>query len=129
MARSPTAIVSSNLTKTVLVTNYFYRVRAEAARLLVSVSSPAVRVLPIELRLPHPHMLQCATAALKDIGLIHLFKLFTRYCYKPSTVTDPFRSKLVPRPNDFSDFAEYFVRKVSHISFSAPSGPRLSIAA
>ena len=38
LARLPTAIVSSNLTKTVLVANYFYRVRAEAARLLITVS-------------------------------------------------------------------------------------------
>lgn len=38
LARFPTAVVSSNLTKTVLVNNYYYRVRAEAARLLISVN-------------------------------------------------------------------------------------------
>jgi transcription initiation factor TFIID subunit 2 len=38
LARQPTAIVSSTLTRTVLVSNYHYRIRCEAASALVSVS-------------------------------------------------------------------------------------------
>ncbi len=38
LARVPTQIVSSTLTKTALVTNYFYRIRCEAALALVTVS-------------------------------------------------------------------------------------------
>lgn len=38
LARMPSPIVSSNLAKTVLVTNYFYRIRMEAALALVAVS-------------------------------------------------------------------------------------------
>ena len=38
LSKMPNAIVSSTFTKTVLVTNYFYRVRCEAALALVTVS-------------------------------------------------------------------------------------------
>ena len=38
----PNAIVSSTFTKTVLVTNYFYRVRCEAALALVTVCTVIV---------------------------------------------------------------------------------------
>ncbi|KAI5120798.1 hypothetical protein M0805_002425 [Coniferiporia weirii] len=90
LARLPTPIVSSTLTKAVLVTNYFFRVRCEAALALVS----------------------CATRRLDFVGLFHLFKLFLRYCYEPEDPDqDIFSHKFVPRPNDFSDFADYFVRK------------------
>lgn len=37
LAEKPTAIVSSTLTKTVLVSNYYYRIRCEAATALVNV--------------------------------------------------------------------------------------------
>lgn len=37
LAMQPTAIVSSTLTKTVLVSNYHYRIRCEAASALVQV--------------------------------------------------------------------------------------------
>lgn len=48
------------------------------------------------------------------LGLFHLFKLFLRYCYDPDDPkADLFSHNYVPRPNDFSDLAEYFVRKVS----------------
>ncbi|THH09339.1 hypothetical protein EW145_g2091 [Phellinidium pouzarii] len=90
LARQPTPIVSSTLTKAVLVTNYFFRVRCEAALALVS----------------------CATRRLDFVGLFHLFKLFLRYCYEPEDPDqDLFSHKFVPRPNDFSDFTEYLVRK------------------
>ncbi|PCH34126.1 hypothetical protein WOLCODRAFT_130217 [Wolfiporia cocos MD-104 SS10] len=90
LSKSPNAIISSQFTKTVLVSNYFYRIRCEAAQALVT----------------------CAIPRLDFLGLFHLFKLFLRYCYEPD---DPkanlFSHKYVPRPNDFSDLAEYFVRK------------------
>ena len=38
LAEKPTAIVSSTLTKTVLVSNYYFRIRCEAATALVNVS-------------------------------------------------------------------------------------------
>ena len=56
---------------------------------------------------------QCAIPKLNWIGLFHLFKLFLRYCYEPEDPDqDLFNHTYVPRPNDFSDIAEYFVRKV-----------------
>jgi transcription initiation factor TFIID subunit 2 len=42
LAKKPTSIVASTLTKTVLVANYFFRVRCEAALALVNVSSVLV---------------------------------------------------------------------------------------
>lgn len=38
LSKSPNAIISSTFTKTVLVSNYYYRIRCEAAQALVSVS-------------------------------------------------------------------------------------------
>ncbi|TDL26427.1 TATA-binding protein associated factor Taf2 [Rickenella mellea] len=90
LAKTPNALVSSQLTRTVLVTNYFYRIRCEAALALVN----------------------CANQRLDYIGLFHLFKLFLRYCYDPEDPDqDLFLHKYVPRPNNFSDFSEYYVRK------------------
>lgn len=57
--------------------------------------------------------IQCAIVRLDWIGLFHLFKLFLRYCYEPEEAQpDLFNHTYVPRPNDFSDLPEYFVRKV-----------------
>ncbi|KAF9486524.1 TATA-binding protein associated factor Taf2 [Pholiota conissans] len=90
LAEKPTAIVSSTLTKTVLVSNYYFRIRCEAAMALVN----------------------CAVRKLDFLGLFHLFKLFLRYCYDPEDPNqDLFSHKYVPKPNDFSDISEYFVRK------------------
>ncbi|KAF8580130.1 hypothetical protein K439DRAFT_1648275 [Ramaria rubella] len=97
LARQPSAIVSSTLTKTVLVTNYYYRIRVEAALALVT----------------------CASHRLDFLGLFHLFKVFSRYCYDSDDRSqDLFTRSYVPKPNEFSDFSEYFVRKavVSAIS-------------
>ncbi|KAG2053092.1 zincin [Suillus hirtellus] len=91
LAKQSTAIVSSTFTKTVLVSNYYYRIRCEAAMAL------------------------CAIQKLDFLGLFHLFKLFLRYCYDPEDPNqDLFAHTYVPKPNDFSDLAEYFVRKVLH---------------
>ncbi|KIK70503.1 hypothetical protein GYMLUDRAFT_32530 [Collybiopsis luxurians FD-317 M1] len=90
LAKQPTAIVSSTLTKTVLVSNYHYRIRCEAALALV----------------------HCSIRRLDFLGLFHLFKLFLRYCYEPEDSNqDLFTHSYIPKPNDFSDLSEYFVRK------------------
>lgn len=89
LSRIPSKIVSSTLTKTVLTTTYFFRVRSEAALSLVP----------------------CAGAVVDFLGLYHLYKLFFRYCYEPQNREDLFKNELVPKPNDFSDFSEYFLRK------------------
>ncbi|TFY68605.1 hypothetical protein EVJ58_g911 [Rhodofomes roseus] len=90
LSKAQNPIISSTLTKTVLVSNYYYRIRSEAAQALVS----------------------CAIQRLEWLGLFHLFKLFLRYCYEPDNPKpDLFSHTYVPRPNDFSDYAEYFVRK------------------
>ncbi|KAJ2935753.1 hypothetical protein H1R20_g1340, partial [Candolleomyces eurysporus] len=107
LAEKPTAIVSSTLTKAVLVTNYYYRVRCEAALALV----------------------QVAIRRLDFLGLFHLFKLFLRYCYEPEDpAQDLFAHKYVPKPNDFSDLPEYFVRKslitaISQVRFENGNTP------
>ena len=45
-----------------------------------------------------------------------MFKLFLRYCYDPDDQkVDLFSHTYVPRPNDFSDISEYFVRKVGGV--------------
>ncbi|KAJ3487118.1 hypothetical protein NLI96_g3752 [Meripilus lineatus] len=107
LMKTPNPIISSTLTKTVLVTNYYYRIRCEAAQALVT----------------------CAINRLEWIGLFHLFKLFLRYCYEPENPEpDLFTHSYVPRPNDFSDFAEYFVRKsllkaISRVRFETGKTP------
>lgn len=107
LALQPTAIVSSTLTKTVLVTNYHYRIRCEAVYALV----------------------QCAIRRLDFLGLFHLFKLFLRYCYEPEDPNqDLFSHTYVPKPNDFTDMSEYFVRKslvmaISRVRFDSGKSP------
>ncbi|KAH9968683.1 TATA-binding protein associated factor Taf2 [Russula dissimulans] len=109
LSKMPNAIVSSTFTKTVLVTNYFFRVRCEATLALVT----------------------CAYQQLDFLGLFHLFKLFLRYCYDPDDAQqDLFTHSYVPRPNDFSDISEYFVRRsivkaVSQVRFANGKSPTI----
>ncbi|KAJ7070580.1 hypothetical protein C8F01DRAFT_1106921 [Mycena amicta] len=109
LTKQPTAIVSSTLTKTVLVTNYYFRIRCEAALALV----------------------HCSIHKLKYLGLFHLFKLFLRYCYEPEDPKqDLFAHTYVPKPNDFSDLPEYFVRKslivaISRVRFDNGKSPSI----
>lgn len=49
LAEKPTAIVSSTLTKTVLVSNYYFRIRSEAASALVNVRLFLPRGLDVSL--------------------------------------------------------------------------------
>ncbi|GAA5972288.1 hypothetical protein JCM8115_005958 [Rhodotorula mucilaginosa] len=87
----PSPIVSSNLCKTVLVSNYFVRIRMEAALALIS----------------------CATLEQQYLGLFHLLKLFQAwFCFEPDVEThDPFGFRCIPRTNDFGDFTLYFLKK------------------
>ncbi|GAA5913888.1 hypothetical protein JCM5296_004171 [Sporobolomyces johnsonii] len=91
LSSMPTPVVSSNLCKTVLVSNYFVRIRMEAALALIS----------------------CATAQQDYLGLFQLFKLFqTWFCFEPDVETkDPFGFRCIPKTNDFSDFTLYFLKK------------------
>ena len=59
---------------------------------------------------------QCAGPLSEYLGFFHLYKLFVRYCYPIQNKTDLFKNELMPKPNDFSDLPEYFVRKVRHKS-------------
>ena len=109
LSKTPNSIISSTFTKTVLVTNYYHRIRGEAAAALVTVSPYPTVSRAHSLTFTY----QCANQRLDWIGLFHLFKLFLRYCYEPDDPkVDLFSHTYVPRPNDFSDFSEYFVRKV-----------------
>jgi transcription initiation factor TFIID subunit 2 len=113
LKRQPTAIISSVLVKTVLVSKYFHRIRCEAALALASVSRNwCFEVASLNTS-------QCAIPKLDYLGLFHLFKLFLRHCFEPEDPRqDLFTHTYVPRTNDFTDLAEYFVRKVSLLFFS-----------
>ncbi|CDZ96230.1 TATA binding protein associated factor [Phaffia rhodozyma] len=104
LRNNPTPVVTSTLGKTVLVTNYFYRVRMEAADALQVPSHKAPKN-------DQDHL-----------GLFLLFKIFqSRYCYPPLDGEEPMDHtafRCIPKPNDFSDFAEYFVRKAVLIALS-----------
>ena len=95
LSQMPSLITSSMLTRTVLVTKYFFRIRAEAAYGLAN----------------------CALPHLDQLGLFHLFMLFrTAYCFDlPHGAGDDGATALdapcIPKPNDFSDMADYFVRR------------------
>ncbi|TIB98529.1 hypothetical protein E3Q18_02027 [Wallemia mellicola] len=95
----PSKLVSTQLTRTVLVTNYFFRIRMEAAMVLHT----------------------CATPELDYIGMFHLFKIFqSRYCYPPpQEIMDPFGFKCIPLANNFDDLSEYFVRKAVIVSLTS----------
>ena len=104
------------MTKTLLVSNYYFRIRCEAAVALINVRS-IFHILTAYV--DSNWFLQCAVHKLDFLGLFHLFKLFLRYCYDPEEPNqDLFRHKYVPKPNDFSDISEYFVRKVRLHSLS-----------
>lgn len=96
LAQIPNAISSSMLTRTVLVHKYFYRVRTEACHALVN----------------------CAIPQLGYLGLFHLLMLFrTSFCIDlpdKQGLTErshPLDLVCIPRANDFSDPAEYFVKR------------------
>jgi len=109
LSKLSTAIVSSTFAKTVLVSNYYFRIRCEAALALINVSDLCSDDTMFLIVWPS----QCAIRKLDFIGLFHLFKLFLRYCYEPENQNqDLFTHTYVPKPNDFSDLSEYFVRKV-----------------
>lgn len=94
LASMPNAISSSMLARTVLVTKYFFRIRIEAIHNLVG----------------------CALESLDYLGLFHLLMLFrTSFCHEVPTEAREGLGELdvpcIPKANDFSDYAEYFIRR------------------
>ncbi|KAJ1025442.1 hypothetical protein NDA13_004253 [Ustilago tritici] len=93
LAQMPSLVTCSMLTRTVLVNKYFYRVRTEAVHALV----------------------HCAIPQLDNLGLFHLLKLFrSQFCHDPpddASIEDPLDVPCIPRANDFSDAANYFLQR------------------
>lgn len=93
LAQMPSLVTCSMLTRTVLVNKYFYRVRTEAVHALV----------------------HCAIPQLDNLGLFHLLKLFrTQFCHDPpdeASIENPLDVPCIPRANDFSDAADYFLQR------------------
>nr|ODN87996.1 transcription initiation factor TFIID subunit 2 [Cryptococcus depauperatus CBS 7841] len=91
MRMYPSPVVASELAKTVLVKNYFYRVRMEAARALSLYN----------------------TSECDYIGYFLIMKLFqTCFCYASTTSeAEAPEIRCRPLPNDFSNIADYFVKK------------------
>jgi hypothetical protein len=61
-----------------------------------------------------PNASKNAVPATDYVGLFHILKLYQHfYCYPPESDTlDPFEIQCKPKPNDFTNFADYFVLKV-----------------
>ncbi|KAL9933347.1 hypothetical protein V8E36_008065 [Tilletia maclaganii] len=91
LAHMPSPITATVLTRTVLVDKYFYRVRVEAAHALVN----------------------CAVPQLQYLGLFLLFQLYRfKYCYDQyAPEHDPMAVPSIPKGNDFTDFANYFIQR------------------
>ncbi|TKY85733.1 hypothetical protein EX895_005273 [Sporisorium graminicola] len=93
LAQMPSLVTCSMLTRTVLVNKYFYRVRIEAVHALV----------------------HCAIPQLDNLGLFHLLKLFrTQFCHDSpdeASIENPLDVPCIPRANDFSDAADYFLQR------------------
>jgi transcription initiation factor TFIID subunit 2 len=96
----PSPAASTSLLKTLLDTRCFFRVRMEAAYAIA----------------------RCAIPQTDWVGLLHLTKTFQhKYCYPPTHATT-FRLSdatipCMPKPNDFSSLAEYYLQKVSEDAF------------
>ena len=56
--------------------------------------------------------LQYSTSECEYIGLFLLLKLFQSLYCEGSAGDDPLDTDLQPKPNDFSDFTGYFLKKV-----------------
>ncbi|KAF9285687.1 hypothetical protein BGZ68_003650 [Mortierella alpina] len=97
----PSPAASTSLLKTLLDTRCFFRVRMEAAYAIG----------------------RCALPQTDWVGLLHLTKTFQhKYCYSPTHSTT-FQSPdgaipCMPKPNDFSSLAEYYVQKAIPIALS-----------
>ncbi|KAE8216640.1 hypothetical protein CF327_g222 [Tilletia walkeri] len=90
LAHMPSPITATVLARTVLVEKYFYRVRMEAAYALVN----------------------CAVPQFQYLGLFMLFQLYRfKYCFDQYAPTnEPMAVPSIPKGNDFSDFANYFIQ-------------------
>lgn len=109
MRMYPSPVIASELARTVLVKNYFYRVRMEAARALAMVCPvPYLCILITKL------CQQYNSSECDYIGYFLIMKLFQVFYCQPSSgnETEPPEIQCLPLPNDFSNFADYFVKKV-----------------
>nr|XP_019043571.1 transcription initiation factor TFIID subunit 2 [Kwoniella bestiolae CBS 10118]OCF22501.1 transcription initiation factor TFIID subunit 2 [Kwoniella bestiolae CBS 10118] len=91
MRAFPSPVIASELARTVLVKNYYYRVRMEAARALATYN----------------------IAECDYLGYFFVLKLFqTLYCHPPDDPdAEASAMECRPLPNDFSNFSDYFVKK------------------
>ena len=89
MSVFPFPVMASELARTVLVKNFYYRVRMEAVKALVNYS----------------------TRESDYLGLFLLRKLFQVYFCVPQR-GDPATVDMEIKPNDFSDHPDYFIKKV-----------------
>ncbi|KAG0354057.1 hypothetical protein BGZ54_001872, partial [Gamsiella multidivaricata] len=101
LGRLPSPAASTSLLKTLLDTRCFFRVRTEAAHAIA----------------------RCAVPQTDWVGLLHLIKTFQhKYCYPPTHATN-FQSPdgtipCMPKPNDFSSLAEYYIQKAIPIALA-----------
>ncbi|KAK9711008.1 hypothetical protein K7432_008112, partial [Basidiobolus ranarum] len=97
LSNCPSPATSTSLMRTMMDPKCFYRIRMEGAFALA----------------------KCAIPQLDWIGLHHLFKIFQkRYCYASTTSDGDGDIAIVPKPNNFSGFTEYFVQKAIVAAFS-----------
>ncbi|WVQ77717.1 hypothetical protein IAR50_007407 [Cryptococcus sp. DSM 104548] len=91
MRMYPSPVIASELAKTVLVKNYYYRVRMEAARALAMYN----------------------TSECDYVGYFYIMKIFQSfYCHPPKgTETEASEILCRPLPNNFSHIPDYFVKK------------------
>ncbi|KAG0100029.1 hypothetical protein BGZ93_004620 [Podila epicladia] len=100
----PSQAASTTLLKTLLDNRCFFRVRMESAYAIA----------------------KCAIPDTNMVGLVHLVKTFQhRYCYPPTHSTtflaeDGTMGSIycMPKPNDFSSLAEYYVQKAIPVALA-----------
>ena len=123
MKSHSSTVVATELARTVLVKNYFYRVRMEAVGALVAVGCT----------LPVPADKKYSSSECEYIGLFFLLKLCQSfYCRDVTLDEEPVDADVSPQPNDFEIYSEYFLKKVSlserDLLISSPSFPHWGIS-
>ncbi|KAM3578379.1 hypothetical protein VKS41_009125 [Umbelopsis sp. WA50703] len=98
----PSPMTSTSLLRAIMDQRCFYRIRMQAATALA----------------------RCAMPDLNWVGLLQLTKIFqTKYCFPPhneDAFVDPVLPMVqcIPRPNNFSNFVDYFVQKAIVAAFA-----------
>lgn len=127
LAEKPTAIVSSTLTKTILVSNYYFRIRCEAAMALVNVS-----YLCQSCNFPVLIMVRCSALFANLIswvfsiysnsfcGIAMIPKTQTRTCSRTNMFPNPMIS-LTFRNTSFARYvhvAHFFLRNMNQLVYA-----------